>query len=83
MANDNHLSSVTLYNVTMTNTKYYNEFFELGQQKINFNFFEAPPNYKMQFITTLTIISFSSALDSAIIMVNATNVASSMRFCPL
>ena len=40
MANDNHLSSVTLYNVTMTNTKYYNEFFELGQQKINFNFFE-------------------------------------------
>ena len=22
------------------NTKYYNEFFELGQQKINFKFFE-------------------------------------------
>ncbi len=40
MANDNHLSSVTLYNVTMINNKYYNEFFELGQQKINFNFFE-------------------------------------------
>ena len=40
MANDNHLSSVTLYNVTMLNSKYYNEFFELGQQKINFNFFE-------------------------------------------
>lgn len=40
MANDNHLSSVTLYNVTMLNNKYYNEFFELGQQKINFNFFE-------------------------------------------
>ena len=40
MANDNHLSSVTLYNVTMINSKYYNEFFELGQQKINFNFFE-------------------------------------------
>ena len=40
MANENHLSSVTLYNVTMINSKYYNEFFELGQQKINFNFFE-------------------------------------------
>ena len=40
MANDNHLSSVTCYNVTMTNTNYYNDFFELGQQKINFNFFE-------------------------------------------
>lgn len=40
MANDNHLSSVTLYNVTMISNKYYNEFFELGQQKINFSFFE-------------------------------------------
>ena len=40
MANDNHLLSVTCYNVTMLNTKYYNEFFELGQQKINFSFYE-------------------------------------------
>ena len=40
MANDNHLLSVTLYNVTMNSNKYYNEFFELGQQKINFKFFE-------------------------------------------
>ena len=40
MANDNHLSSVALYNETMINSKYYNEFFELGQQKINFKFFE-------------------------------------------
>lgn len=40
MANDNHLLSVTLYNVTMNSNKYYNEFFELGQQKINFNFYE-------------------------------------------
>ena len=40
MANDNHLSSVTLYNVTMNKQKYYNEFFEFGQQKINFKFFE-------------------------------------------
>ena len=32
--------SVTCYNVTMLNHKYYNEFFELGQQKIKFNFFE-------------------------------------------
>ena len=44
MANDNHLLSVTCYNVTMNNkyynVNYYNEFFELGQQKINFNFYE-------------------------------------------
>ena len=40
MANDKYLSSVTYYNVTMLNTNYYNDFFELGQQKINFSFFE-------------------------------------------
>ena len=40
MANDNHLSSVTCYNVTMNKQDYYNEFFELGQQKINFSFYE-------------------------------------------
>ena len=40
MANDNHLFSVTCYNVTMITDKYYNKFFELGQQKINFKFFE-------------------------------------------
>ena len=40
MANNNHLRSVTLYNVTMNRNNYYNEFFELGQQKINFNFYE-------------------------------------------
>ncbi len=40
MANDNHLSSVTCYNVTMNNNYYYNDFFEKGQQKINFSFFE-------------------------------------------
>ena len=32
--------SVTCYNVTMITNKYYTEFFELGQQKINFNFLE-------------------------------------------
>ncbi len=31
---------VTCYNVTMLTTNYYNDFFELGQQKINFSFFE-------------------------------------------
>ena len=40
MANDNHLLSVTCYNVTMQKQDYYNEFFELGQQKINFSFYE-------------------------------------------
>ena len=40
MVNDNHLLSVTCYNVTMLNVNYYNEFFGIGQQKINFNFYE-------------------------------------------
>ena len=40
MANDNHLLSVPCYNETMQKQDYYNEFFELGQQKINFSFFE-------------------------------------------
>lgn len=40
MANDNHLLSVPCYNGTMITKDYYNDFFELGQQKINFSFFE-------------------------------------------
>ena len=40
MANDNHLLSVPCYNGTMLKQDYYNEFFELGQQKMNFSFFE-------------------------------------------
>ena len=40
MAKDNHLFSVTCYNVTMRTSDYYNDFFEIGQQKINFNFYE-------------------------------------------
>ena len=65
MANDNHLSSVTLYNVTMISNKYYNEFFELGQQKINFSFFELhlpddDPVYTLKKV--LEDIDFSSLL---------------------
>lgn len=40
MANDNHLLSVPCYNGTMQKQDYYNDFFEIGQQKINFSFFE-------------------------------------------
>lgn len=40
MANDNHLFSVTCYNVTMQKQDYYNVFFEFRQQKINFRFLE-------------------------------------------
>ena len=40
MANYNHLSSATCYNVAMHKHDYYNQFFELGQQKINFKFYE-------------------------------------------
>lgn len=40
MANDNHLFSVPCYNGTMPKQDYYNEFFDFGQQKINFSFFE-------------------------------------------
>ena len=32
--------SITCYNVTMLNNKYYTDFLEFGQQKINFSFFE-------------------------------------------
>lgn len=41
MAISNHLSSVTLYNVTiMKNNYYYTDFFEIGQQEINFNLYQ-------------------------------------------
>ena len=40
MANDNHLSSVTLYNVTTMKPSYYNDFFEKGQQKIYFDLYQ-------------------------------------------
>lgn len=40
MVNDNHLFPVPCYNRTMLKQNYYNEFFDLGQQKINFSFFE-------------------------------------------
>lgn len=40
MANDNHLFSVPCYNGTMLKQDYYNNFFDFGQQKINFSFFE-------------------------------------------
>ena len=43
MANDNHLLSIPCYNGTMLKQDYYNQFFELGQQKINFSFFEYEP----------------------------------------
>ena len=40
MANDNHLFPVPCYNGTMLKQDYYNDFFDFGQQKINFSFFE-------------------------------------------
>jgi hypothetical protein len=40
MANDSHLLSVPWYNGTMLTKDYYNDFFDIGQQKINFSFFE-------------------------------------------
>ncbi len=40
MANDNHLFSVPCYNGTMLKQDYYNNFFDIGQQKINFSFYE-------------------------------------------
>ena len=40
MANNNHLFSVPCYNGTMLKQDYYNNFFEIGQQKINFSFYE-------------------------------------------
>lgn len=40
MANNNHLFSAPCYNGTMLKQDYYNDFFEIVQQKINFSFFE-------------------------------------------
>jgi len=40
MDNNNHLLPVPCYNETMLKQDYYTEFFELGQQKINFKFYE-------------------------------------------
>lgn len=40
MANQNHLSSVTVYTVTNMNNTYYNQFFGIGQQAINFNLYQ-------------------------------------------
>ena len=40
MADDNHPLSVPCYNGTMLKQDSYIEFFELGQQIINFSFFE-------------------------------------------
>ena len=40
MANDNHLFSAPCYNGTMLKQDYYNDFFEIGQLKINFSLFE-------------------------------------------
>lgn len=41
MANDNRLSFVASYNVSMQKQDYYNEFFGIGQQKINYSFFDS------------------------------------------
>ena len=40
MADDNHFFPVICYNITMLTKDYYNDFFDFGQQKINFNFYE-------------------------------------------
>lgn len=40
MANDNHFFSVIVYTITTMNNIYYNEYFEKGQQRINFNLYE-------------------------------------------
>ena len=40
MANDNHPSLRSMLYGTMLKQDYYNDFFEIGQQKINFSFFE-------------------------------------------
>ena len=40
MANNNHLFSAPCYNGTMLKQDYYKSFFDIGQQKINFRFYE-------------------------------------------
>lgn len=40
MAKNNHFFSVIVYTITIMNNTYYNEYFEIGQQKINFNLYQ-------------------------------------------
>lgn len=61
---------------------YYSTFFSQLISVRNNNFEIHFIIYSIQFIITLIIISFSSGLDSAIIIVNATKVASSIFFSP-
>ena len=66
MANDNHLHSVTLYNVTTMNL-YYNEFFEKGQQKIYFDLYQlglpsGDPVYTLK--SVLEELNYSSLLEN-------------------
>jgi len=58
---------------TLTTTAHY---------AMNISVVRVPAYPQIQFIITLIIISFSSGLDSAIIMVSATKAASSIFFCP-
>ena len=65
VANDNHLNSVTLYNVTTMKT-YYNEFFEKGQQKIHFDLYqlELPPGDPVYTLkSVLEELNYSSLLE--------------------
>lgn len=59
--------SVTCYNVTMIKQDYYNDFFEFGQQKINFSFFELSlpdddPVYTLKKV--MEELDFSGLLDT-------------------
>jgi transposase len=40
MAKNNHFFSVIVYTITIMNNTYYNEYFEIGQQKINLNLYQ-------------------------------------------
>lgn len=40
MANCNHLTPAIVYTITIMNNTYYNEFFDKGQQVINFNLYQ-------------------------------------------
>ena len=58
MANDNHLFSVPCYDGTMLKQDYYNEFFEVGQQKINFSFFDLECKTKFHIHTEFSLTLF-------------------------
>lgn len=74
------LSCYKIIDFTGTSEKFQD--IAVATKKYLYHILNPPYNYFIQFIITLIIISFSSGFDSAIIIVSATSVWSSISFSP-